>query len=189
MLNINLNSCSTLFALPVALASAALLSSPVLFAKQSTSHVDEARVTRATPVYNEVRINQPQEECWFESIREPVRTSKKNSKTPEIFGALIGAAIGHQFGGSKRSQNVAAAAGAVLGTSVGHDWDNKRNHTTASTKVTRVERCETVDSYHTEQRLSGYEVAYRYNGDLYHTFTQDHPGDTLRVNVSVSPAE
>ncbi len=173
--------------LAVAITGASLLSSPVLFAKQSDRHITNARVISATPVYDEVRINQPQEECWLETVKEPVRSSR-NSKTPEIFGALIGAAVGHQFGGSKRSQHAAAAAGAVLGTSVGHDWDNKRRDT-SNTRVSRVERCQTVDNYRTEQKLAGYDVTYRYHGDVYQTFTQDHPGDTLRVNVSVTPVE
>ena len=185
MLKSNLNIRSTI----IALAGATVLSSPVVFAKQSASRISEARVISATPVYNEVRVNQPREECWLESVRQPVNTRQYNSKTPEIFGALIGAAIGHQFGGSKRSKHTAALAGAVLGTSVGHDWDNNRSTPTAGTQVTRVERCKTIDNYHTERQLSGYDVAYRYDGDLYHTFTLKHPGDTLRVNVSITPVE
>ncbi len=186
MLKNNLN----LSAICTAIVSVALISSPAVLAKKSDRYFDEARVLSATPVYDEISVNQPREECWLESVREPARSSRRNSKTPEIIGALLGAAVGHQFGGSKRSQHAAAAAGAVLGTSVGHDWDNKRNTRIASSgKITRVERCETVDSWHTEQQLSGYDVSYRYHGDVYHTFTQNHPGDTLRVKVSVIPAE
>ena len=46
-----------------------------------------------------------------------------------------------------------------------------------------------VDNYRTEERLDGYEVTYRYNGQVGTTFTQRDPGPTLRVSVNVVPAE
>ncbi len=56
-------------------------------------------------------------DCW----REPVGA---RTYTPEITGAIVGGAIGNQFGrGSGR--DVATVAGAVLGGSLGHDYKNR----------------------------------------------------------------
>lgn len=154
--------------------------------QQNSSEYYEAEVLSASPVYSEVRVNQPREKCWTEQVEKPAE-QRYNSKTPEILGAIVGAAVGHEFGGSKRSHHAAAAAGAVLGTSVGHDWDKRRQAKT--TQTTAVERCETVDNYSTEQNLSGYDVSYAYNGGVYQTFTQNHPGERIRLRVSVTPVE
>jgi uncharacterized protein YcfJ len=51
-----------------------------------------------------------------------------------------------------------------------------------------VERCETW--YETEERrtVKAYRVTYRYAGRTYKTRTRHHPGDRIRVHVSVTPA-
>jgi len=42
---------------------------------------------------------------------------------------------------------------------------------------------------HSEERLEGYDVTYRYDGEVYSTRTRNDPGDTIRVSVSVVPVE
>lgn len=56
-------------------------------------------------------------DCW----REPVGS---RSYTPEIAGAIVGGAIGNQFG-SGSGRDIATVAGAALGGSVGHDYKNR----------------------------------------------------------------
>ena len=56
-------------------------------------------------------------ECW----REPVAS---RSYTPEITGAIVGGAIGNQFG-SGSGRDIATVAGAALGGSIGHDYKNR----------------------------------------------------------------
>ena len=53
---------------------------------------------------------------------------------------------------------------------------------------TNQEVCRMVSEYHTEERVSGYRVTYRYAGALYTTRTQRDPGPTIPVRVHVSPA-
>ncbi len=55
------------------------------------------------------------------------------------------------------------------------------------TSRTPVQRCTTRTRTTTENRLSGYRVAYRYQGRLYRTTTQQHPGKRIAVEVSVRP--
>ena len=166
--------------------SAAVISSTILLSSTAVQarQIDEARVVSADPVYRTVRVNTPQEQCWDEPVQ--VRSHTTKSKTPEILGAIIGAAVGRNFG-SGRGQDVATVAGAVLGGSIGHDVKNKRAH--ASSRTVYEKRCEVVDRYHTEERIEGYDVTYTYNGQTYTTFTQYDPGDTIRVSVNVVPAE
>jgi uncharacterized protein YcfJ len=93
--------------------------------------------------------------------------------------------IGHQFGGGS-GKDAATAAGAFIGA----------NHAAANTYQGRrvVERevyetrCETVRPVRYEGRLEGYDVTYRYHGHLYHTRTRAHPGQRIKVRVSVAPA-
>ncbi|MEO8010408.1 MAG: hypothetical protein ABI650_02060, partial [Dokdonella sp.] len=50
-------------------------------------------------------------------------------------------------------------------------------------------RCRTVDERVSERRIVGYDVQYRYRGDVYMSQLDYDPGERLRVRVSVTPAE
>ena len=43
------------------------------------------------------------------------------------------------------------------------------------------------DGYDNDERLSGYDVTYEYANRTYHTRTNYHPGDRIRVRVDVRP--
>lgn len=43
------------------------------------------------------------------------------------------------------------------------------------------------DDYYDDRRVSGYDVTYEYAGRTYHTRTDHHPGDRIRVRVDVRP--
>ncbi|MEM7195992.1 MAG: glycine zipper 2TM domain-containing protein [Pseudomonadota bacterium] len=146
------------------------------------SSVTEAPVISAYPVYETVRINTPYERCWDEAVQVQSRASQ--SRTPEILGAIVGAAVGRNFG-SGRGQDVATVAGAVLGGSIGRDVKHRRS----GSRTVYQKRCETVDNYKSEERLQGYDVTYQYNGDTYTTFTDHDPGETIKVSVNVVPVE
>ena len=52
----------------------------------------------------------------------------------------------------------------------------------------RTERgCHVVEDYREEERLTGYNVTYRYAGVDYTTHMDRHPGDSIRVRVKVRP--
>jgi uncharacterized protein YcfJ len=50
-------------------------------------------------------------------------------------------------------------------------------------------RCETVDEYQTREEIVAYRVKYRYKGRIYHTRMDHDPGDTIRLHVTVDPAD
>jgi len=150
----------------------------------SDGKIFEANVISANPVYRTIEINNPRQQCWEEAVAIPQK--QYESRTPEIVGALLGAAVGYQFG-SGRGQDAAAVAGAVLGGSIARD--TKQKYRQPQGGVRYEQRCKTVDEYHTEERLEGYDVTYQYNGNLYTTRTRNDPGSTIRVSVNVVPIE
>lgn len=151
--------------------------------KHHQHHGDYARVVNANPIYQQIATEVPQQSCHYESVayREPGRSS---SYTGPIVGGLIGAAVGNELGHSKRNKQVGAVAGGLLGATLGH---NVSRHHAGTTRYRDEQVCHT--SYRTEyaQQLVGYNVTYKYHGQLYHTRTDRHPGDRIPVNVQVHP--
>ncbi len=167
----------------LALAPLAVVSQPLGASPIVDGFVDTARVVSAEPVTREYRVNTPRTRCWDETVTRYEQPTSR-SYTPEIVGALLGAAVGHQFG-SGRGQDAATVAGAVLGGSVGRDFNRRRD--TGRAYQGTEERCETYQETTIEQEVVGYDVTYRYHGKLFTARTDEHPGDTIRVRVGVSP--
>jgi uncharacterized protein YcfJ len=118
-----------------------------------------------------------------------------------VLGAVIGGAIGRQFGNSSGGRDRGTAVGAVLGGVIGNDMErNSRNdnyryasngygrdyvEVQRAPEVRNVERCSTVTDYRDEVR--GYDVRYRYHGRDYTTRLSYQPGPTIPVSVDVRP--
>lgn len=146
------------------------------------SFYDTARVLKAKPIYETVSVNQPEERCWNERVTHRSRGYSK-SYTPTIAGAIIGGAVGNQFGKGS-GKDAMTVAGALLGASVGNDMGK---HHGGRVYTTTERRCEVVDNYREHQEMVGYKVKYKYNGKVFWTQTQDHPGDTIQVRVMLEP--
>lgn len=157
----------------------------VAHAESGQGIIDEATVLDADPVYRTVRINEPVEECWDEPVQVPANNGYE-SHTPKIVGALVGAAVGNEFG-KGRGKDLATVAGAVLGGSIGRDV--QANSRSNNSRVVYEQRCEMVDRYRTEERLVGYDVTYRYHGNVFSAFTDHDPGQVITVSVSVQPVQ
>jgi uncharacterized protein YcfJ len=150
-------------------------------------YYDFARVTRVHPVTQSVSVSTPRRECWQETVRVQPSTGYR-SYTPEIVGGVVGAAVGNQFG-SGSGRDIATVAGAILGGSLGHDYKIRRQGYASAPTYDTVERCQTVQDAHYEDRLVGYDVTYEYDGRTYRTRTDHDPGDRMRVRVEVTPAQ
>lgn len=145
--------------------------------------VDHARVLEAKPVYRTVRIAQPRQECWTEEVVQQARPN--NDLGGMLLGGLIGGVIGNQIGRGNHNR-AAIATGAIVGAAIGNEASSRNKPGNAY--VSLQERCQVVNDYREEMRLEGYDVRYLYNGRIYHTRTQNDPGRTIPVNVTVSPA-
>lgn len=153
---------------------------------------DFARVVDVQPVYENVNVAEPREECWQEPVTyvSGPAYGPPRSAAPEIVGGIIGGLIGNQFGhGSGRA--AATAAGFALGASVAHDSQNRRYYNNAPRyeRTVSERRCAVREDYRSERQLIGYDVTYDYNGTVGRTFSEQQPGTEIRVRVAVEPAD
>lgn len=147
---------------------------------------ETAQVLESLPVYQEVEVSTPQEQCWEEEVEVERYADRGGSNTPVLVSTLIGGAIGNAVGHNKSNQRVGAVLGAMLGHSIGRDIIRGKEQGAVRDYQT-VQRCKTVYQQHTEERLVGYQVTYLYNGEEFSVRTDSDPGGEIRVRVSVEP--
>jgi uncharacterized protein YcfJ len=175
-------------------AVVALAASSFASAQYSRGHAPEfdyAEVISVDPIVNVVQQPVSRNECWNEPVRyrEPVRYQPHRSdRAPAVLAGIVGGVLGNQFGHG-RGRDAATAAGAVLGYSLARD--SQRHHSGGYYSggreyQTYERRCSTRTEYYRDEQVEGYDVAYRYNGRVYHTVTDYHPGDRIQVEVSVN---
>ena len=173
------------------------VSLPVAANKYQENHnsvYDYAKVVDVQPLIETYKVNQPVEQCWDERVQrnrydDRGRYSRSNSNTPSILGAIIGGAIGNRFGHGD-GRKIATVAGAVLGSSIGRDVKNSKrnqNHHNANIAYDTVQRCEFRDSYVTKEQVVGYDVTYKYRGNVFHTKMAQQPHDKIKVMITVNP--
>ncbi len=132
-----------------------------------------AEVVQADPIIEVVRDPVLREVC-----HNVPGTQKRKSVTPHILGGIIGGVLGNQIG-SGSGRTVATIAGAVLGTSLGADHSRKR-------RDSDVKHCELTEDYREHERVAGYRVKYRYDGELRTAETRKHPGKYLKLELRVA---
>lgn len=189
------------------------LASTITVAQANDRHVATERFTEygkvisVQPVYREVRLSEPREECWTEQQqvtrydsthqqRYQGRNRAQHASSGALVGSLIGGVIGNQLGRGHGSGSRAGAtvAGAIIGGAIGNearaDSTRHRRHRPERPVIESrpVERCKRVVESRYEQRLQHYNVTYRYKGRTYTTQLPRDPGDRIELQVSVRPA-
>jgi uncharacterized protein YcfJ len=140
---------------------------------------DYARVTDVTPEYE--RVNLPRKECFSEYV--PERAPRRGDS---LMGPLIGGVAGGLLGaqvGKGNGRIASSAAGAAVGAIVGDRLSQRGGDEYYEREV---RRCRMVD--HWESHITGYRVAYEYQGRAHSAILPYDPGPRLAVNVSVTPA-
>lgn len=155
--------------------------------RSSGAQYDYATVLSAQPIVNSVTVTTPVRECWQETRHYTARPYYGQRGPGTLLGAVIGGVIGHQVG-SGRGNDAATIAGALIGAAVGNDSARQHGNYSRQTYSRPVERCETRYREHREERIEGYSVTYRYNGQKYRTEMPYDPGERIRVRVDVRPA-
>ena len=148
-------------------------------------YYDEAEVVDVEPIVRQVETVEPKEHCWFETVQR--RHRGDDSVTAPLLGAIIGGAVGNAVGHKKRNKQVGAVVGAMLGGSLARDI-SRANRDGASVRQVRREVCEVVEQRTTEERVTGYMVTYRYQGETHRARMERRPGERIRVRVKVAPA-
>ena len=144
------------------------------------SYVDYATVTSVEKVYKQCRTEEPYQECY---IKETIQNQGDGSATNEIMGAILGGAIGNQFGEGDGKEAL-TLAGIFLGASIANDAE-KANST--GQVVVSQEVCETKVKKSIERRLSHYLINISYEGrDLSFTSKRRPYDDVIKVKVTVS---
>ena len=150
---------------------------------------DYADVISAKPIVRYVTVTTPVKECWEDVEYYTVNERPPGVATSTLFGAIIGGVVGHQFG-SGHGNDAATVAGTMIGATIGNQSAYRRHPGEyGAVKYSRpVRRCETQYREHQEERVDGYDVLYRYNGQRYSTRMPHDPGRKIRVRVDVRPA-
>lgn len=149
---------------------------------------DYARVVEVAPLTRTVVVSTPRRECWEEETRRPVvQVEGGDSAGGMIIGGIVGGVIGNRIGRGHSGRDAATLAGTLIGASIGHDVARKSARVTETEQVNYVRRCRVAHERHTEERVDGYEVTYRYGGETFTTRLPYDPGKRLRVRVSVAP--
>lgn len=145
-----------------------------------------ADVLDVKPIMQTIRT--PREECRDETVTHTRAVKDDNRIAGTALGAVIGGVLGNQVGGGN-GKKIATVAGAAAG---GYAGNKTQQHMQESDTYTTVEkRCRTVMDK--SEKVSGYEVRYRYN-DKEDTIRMDYePGNKIPVKngelVLIDPNE
>ena len=143
------------------------------------SFVDSTTVTSVEKVFKQYRVDEPYQECY---IQETVQ-SGDGSATNELFGAVLGGAIGNKLGKGD-GKDAMTLFGALMGASIANDAEKKAN--TTGKKVISQEVCETKVRQVIEKRLSHYLVTVDYAGRDVSFKTNRRPSkDVIKIEVTV----
>ena len=146
------------------------------------SFVDSATVTSVEKVYKQYMVDEPYQDCY---IKETLQNGD-GSATNEIMGAILGGAIGNQFGEGEGKEAM-TLAGIFLGASIANDAE-KAN--AANQVIVSQEVCENKVRQKIERRLSHYKINIEYEGrELSFTSKKRPYDDVIKVKVTISSLE
>lgn len=143
------------------------------------AHYGWADVLRADPVQGVTQTDVPRQECYDQPV---VRHEGGNTTAGTVLGAVIGGVLGSTVGKGD-GRRAATVAGAVAGGAVGNRSSRGRDYEDTQTQ------CRTVSSVSEQRRIIGYDVEYRYRGEVYMSRLNYDPGERLRVRIRVDPAD
>ncbi len=146
-------------------------------ADRSNVYYAWANVLRVDPIYNLVQVRQPIQNCY----QRQVPTEGRGNTAETLLGAVIGGALGHTMGHGN-GRRAATIGGAIVGGVIG-------NRAGSQPQVSSQTRCQEVLSESQHRRIVGYDVEYRYHGDVYMSRLNYDPGDRLRIRINITPAD
>ena len=132
-----------------------------------------------------------------------------NKVATTVVGAVVGGALGHVLFKKTKFKGLGTVAGALVGGTVANDISQKkhryeRGHSNQGHSHTRSGYAYSGNAgsghqhsihrelicqreYSTIEEISGYNVTYRYQGEVFHTHTRYHPGKRIKLRVNVKP--
>ena len=155
-----------------------LLTSQLAFAG---SFIDSATVTSVEKVFKQYRVDEPYQECYIQETLQ----SGDGSATNELFGAVLGGAIGNKLGDGD-GKDAMTIFGALMGASIANDAEKAAAKQNGTGTVVRQEVCENKVRQVIENRLSHYRVTVDYDGREVSFSSKKRPyDDVIKIEVSV----
>ncbi|RXJ83883.1 glycine zipper 2TM domain-containing protein [Arcobacter sp. CECT 8985] len=159
----------------------------IVFAN-SLSSSEFAKVTHSEPIYKEVRISKPIQECYDQRYKVKVYDDNSYSDNNSIgldtiVGVTAGAILGNQIG--KGNGNTAAKiVGGLLGGKIANEIrSNGSNSYHYETKYRT--KCETkYKEAGTKRVITGYKNYFRYEGIEYSKVTKN-PKKRIRIYKTI----
>lgn len=174
-----------LAAAPVALAQSNYVDRQAGPVAESISY-GYADVLRVDPIYETVMTSEPREEC-YERRGQYRERSGGDPTGGTVLGAIIGGALGNQVGKGD-GRKAATVAGAVIGGAIGRDVD--KNNGSAGGRYERGgTNCRVIEVQREQRQVVGYDVEYRYRGEVFMSRLNYDPGERMRVRVAIAPAD
>jgi uncharacterized protein YcfJ len=133
-------------------------------------------VVSSTPIVVAVPVQQ--QEC----SDQPVEYRQPSTGAGALIGGIAGAAIGNSLGGGF-GRAAATGLGLVAGAAIGNQAEANSRPPVSSL----ARQCRAVTHY--ENRTTGYDVVYEYQGVRRRTQLTRDPGDRVALEVNVAPAE
>ena len=133
-----------------------ILAAASLFGGSFSWH-ESVEVVRSKPIYRNVTIRTPYQECWRQDV--PVYRDDFDTPAAAIIGSVAGGVLGHQIG-KGHGRDAATIGGAVVGALVGANIaeQHRRIH------YRKRQVCETRYRERRERRLVHYKNIAWYNG-------------------------
>lgn len=144
------------------------------------AHYAWADVLRVDPVYGVTRTATPTQQCYNQQV---VQQTPGNKGLGTVLGAVVGGVLGSTIGHG-RGNTAATVGGAVVGGAVGNSVASGGQTYTTDQTV-----CQPGSQVSEQRQIIGYDVEYRYHGDVYMSRLSYDPGERLRVRVNVAPAD
>lgn len=144
----------------------------------------KARVLHVEPFYETVMVEIPVTSCHRQVVERRVARPSAAVAGQTLAGAIVGAAIGRQFGDGN-GRDALTVIGAVAGSAVANERALRRNAGRTRVDIVRepVDRCVTEYRRQAQRQLTGYWVDYRYRGRQYRILSHEHPGRQIRIAV------
>ncbi len=151
--------------------------------RDGNERVAWADVLSVDPIYDDVQVSRPREGCYDAEV-DRYEDSRGDNGAGTVIGAIVGGVLGNAVGKGD-GRKAATVAGALVGGAIGNNASRRDDRYYSSVET----RCRTINERVSERRIVGYDVQYRYRGDVYMSQLDYDPGERMRVRVSVTPAE
>ncbi len=178
----------------IVIATLAIMATTIPLAQASPNNVPaytdytdgffvNAEVISTEPIFKYVTTNVPRQNCYQQRVTH-TRYSNADRGGSVLLGGIIGGVIGNNLGHGK-SRKGRALIGALIGSQIGSRIADQNAY---STQYTNYEpRCQTQYVSESQRRIAGYNVSYRYRGQIMTTQMPYRPGKWIKLSINASP--